>query len=58
MKRRPRAAIAIWIISAHDGYQNREKILFSFGDIVACAGTAGDVSRRFIHALDWGDGGN
>jgi hypothetical protein len=42
----------------YDSYQGRDKVHCTFGSIDTCAGTAGDVSGRFIHALDWSDGGS
>jgi hypothetical protein len=39
-------------------YEGRDKVLCVFGSIIACAGTASDVSERFLHALDWSDGGS
>lgn len=39
----------------HDRYQGRDKVLSIFGSFVSCAGTASDVSGRFIYAMDWSD---
>jgi hypothetical protein len=53
-----RAAVTLnSTLGVHDDCQCQDKVFSIFEGIVACAGTAGDVSSRFIHALDWSDGG-
>ena len=56
-----RAAVTFFLpvlYGVHDDCRCQDKVLPIFEGIVTCAGNTGDVSGRFIHALDWSDGGS
>lgn len=52
-----RAPFSTPAFHVHDNCQYRDEVLSVFEGIVTCAGATGDVSSRFIYALDRSDGG-